>query len=643
MFDILTKLASIVGEEKPATIKEWGGDPADLKVDPGKPDRDPAEERSELVDSWADSVIDEFEHYRDWRQMTDDQLERLAGIIAADLGAPEEIVHIIISDHADSHRQSRDAFQSMMGGSADELTKGLTIRKSTVEGQHDTDWVSGALQKVGNLAKREKLLPTGHLKQVTGHKQAKDATADSIRDPNIVHFYDRRAVKSSESQGSQGDVGGAHGEETISPIHGENMEHDLTMESLRVLSGMNKAIAECGIPTAMVGGSHAPASINITAASGSELTGMLKDIMNLAGVKSTEPEHKPIDVLASPAEVDHIPGRPDMAALIRAVDEPEMTKDSMNDELEVEGMPEKTENRPWDSSPHEKERQDGVRKFGDMNSGDHRERQAGLARAKPTVESIAASLFAEYEKFMSEESTQLDELSPRTLSNYSAKAKGQASWAKGVAAHGSISGTAAAKPYEKLAAKRQAGAAKADQRTGDNADAQTYNWAKNGGYGDKTNPAIKEEVTADDLETLVQQYKAGEISYEELKDRLDSLEYTDQSMRQGEMGMYDGDTPAGHRAWDREKDEWDDYDQDYEDDFDDVEEFESMYESKKPSAGLSNKEKSSVVKKAKAGKDIGKPGKGFAKVEKAAKAGGAKDPKAVAAAAMWKGQAAKKK
>jgi hypothetical protein len=56
----------------------------------------------------------------------------------------------------------------------------------------------------------------------------------------------------------------------------------------------------------------------------------------------------------------------------------------------------------------------------------------------------------------------------------------------------------------------------------------------------------------------------------------------------------------------------------------------------KPSAGLSKKEKSAVVKKAKAGGDIGKPGKGFAKVEKAAAKSGAKDPKAVAAAAMWK-------
>lgn len=61
----------------------------------------------------------------------------------------------------------------------------------------------------------------------------------------------------------------------------------------------------------------------------------------------------------------------------------------------------------------------------------------------------------------------------------------------------------------------------------------------------------------------------------------------------------------------------------------------------KPSAGMTKKQKSAVVKKAKAGEDIGKPGKGFKKVVAAAKKGGAKDPTAVAAAAMWK-QAKKK-
>jgi hypothetical protein len=54
----------------------------------------------------------------------------------------------------------------------------------------------------------------------------------------------------------------------------------------------------------------------------------------------------------------------------------------------------------------------------------------------------------------------------------------------------------------------------------------------------------------------------------------------------------------------------------------------------KPSAGLSKGEKSAVVKKAKAGGDIGKPGKSFDKLAKSA--GGGEKGKKIAAAAMWK-------
>jgi len=59
---------------------------------------------------------------------------------------------------------------------------------------------------------------------------------------------------------------------------------------------------------------------------------------------------------------------------------------------------------------------------------------------------------------------------------------------------------------------------------------------------------------------------------------------------------------------------------------------------KKPSSGLTKKEKSEVVKKAKAGKDIGKKGKGFEDLaKKAAKQYGSKEKgEKVAAAAMWK-------
>ena len=68
-------------------------------------------------------------------------------------------------------------------------------------------------------------------------------------------------------------------------------------------------------------------------------------------------------------------------------------------------------------------------------------------------------------------------------------------------------------------------------------------------------------------------------------------------------------------------------------------EYKNFVSEGKPSAGMSAKEKSSLAKKASAGKDIGKPGKSFDKV--AAKAGGGEKGKKIAAAAMWKNAAKK--
>lgn len=62
-----------------------------------------------------------------------------------------------------------------------------------------------------------------------------------------------------------------------------------------------------------------------------------------------------------------------------------------------------------------------------------------------------------------------------------------------------------------------------------------------------------------------------------------------------------------------------------------------MVKKKKPSSEISKKKKSSIVKMAKKGKDIGKPGKGFAKiVKKASKKYGKKSAQKIAAAQMWK-------
>ena len=73
-------------------------------------------------------------------------------------------------------------------------------------------------------------------------------------------------------------------------------------------------------------------------------------------------------------------------------------------------------------------------------------------------------------------------------------------------------------------------------------------------------------------------------------------------------------------------------------DLDKVRDKYDKYDESAPSAGLSKEKKSAVVKKAKAGGDIGKPGKGFKGLAaKAAKEYGSKEKgEKVAAAAMWK-------
>ncbi len=66
-----------------------------------------------------------------------------------------------------------------------------------------------------------------------------------------------------------------------------------------------------------------------------------------------------------------------------------------------------------------------------------------------------------------------------------------------------------------------------------------------------------EQIDSDDLEELMNQYKNGDISLEQLKDQLDSLEQTDYSMRQGEMGNPDW---KDDQTYNREKSSWDDAD-----------------------------------------------------------------------------------
>ena len=103
---------------------------------------------------------------------------------------------------------------------------------------------------------------------------------------------------------------------------------------------------------------------------------------------------------------------------------------------------------------------------------------------------------------------QLDELSPATLSSYGRKAAGQAGWAHGVAS--ALKGPEG-DPYAKFQQKRAAGV---KQAVGKGANVnmgnvEPYDWAKQGGHGDATNPAMRKRGMSENTELNAMLRHAG--------------------------------------------------------------------------------------------------------------------------------------
>lgn len=95
------------------------------------------------------------------------------------------------------------------------------------------------------------------------------------------------------------------------------------------------------------------------------------------------------------------------------------------------------------------------------------------------------------------------------------------------------------------------------------------------------NKSLNEGVDPHDIEDLAKKFSSGEIDYDEFKSSLESLEYTDHSMRQGEMGHPD---MRDDMAWDKERKEWDDFDSYHSDEEpDDYEEYEESNRNNSPS------------------------------------------------------------
>lgn len=168
---------------------------------------------------------------------------------------------------------------------------------------------------------------------------------------------------------------------------------------------------ECG----MMPGSTTPASINITAGSGVELSHMLQDIMSLAGVHKVEPAQmapskdydadsmkRLIDTMNEPAE-EGLLGTMAGAGIGAALGGPlgaavgGAAGDKITGDEEQEEAYDNTPDDPKDVPDY-----DSNKLAYDPNDGDHKERQAGLPRAVP-METIEQKLYKEYQEFIAEE------------------------------------------------------------------------------------------------------------------------------------------------------------------------------------------------------------------------------------------------
>ena len=160
--------------------------------------------------------------------------------------------------------------------------------------------------------------------------------------------------------------------------------------------GVAEGLEECGMIGSGMSQPHSPASINMTAATGEELSSMLKDIMQLAGMKQVGADdlghdHEPAVISATPsisiAKLDDEPS--DMKSMISKID-------SMNEPTEEEY--DNTPNDPTDTNEFDAEQH----AHHENPPGADRKGNANNPRAYDTNESVTSKLMSEYQKFINE-------------------------------------------------------------------------------------------------------------------------------------------------------------------------------------------------------------------------------------------------
>jgi hypothetical protein len=187
----------------------------------------------------------------------------------------------------------------------------------------------------------------------------------------------------------------------------------------------NANLEECG-PMGMMGGMsqpQTPASVNITAGSGQELSAMLKDIMSLAGIHKVEPDHlgvepEPMTLTAEPVAA--------VGPMHTASDDMRSVIDKLNPDMdgeqdgEQDGEEEETDEGMWDNSGNkptnvppmnhdamlnkdmQNQDQAGHQGVGDRNDGKQPKAFPGKALGPKAFPTMEAQLMAEYKRFISE-------------------------------------------------------------------------------------------------------------------------------------------------------------------------------------------------------------------------------------------------
>ena len=257
-------------------------------------------------------------------------------------------------------------------------------------------------------------------------------------------------------------------------------------------------LAECGVQSLGV----SPSSISVTAGSGPELSGILRDMMSLAGISQSNVPPSTVTVVPS---AHGSTGNDSMANLIGMIDDAEDTADEPHhDEEDME-----EERRPsYDNSPNERVSSidpDQLVQGGKsaprpaINGGDN-----PLARMRESTDVASASskLFKDYKQYVAESEARISEISAQPARDVSVKrpANMQASVKASDAAN-----TSKVRPRV---------------REGSTPLGSTWSIHKESRISEDTHA----EVDADDVASLAAKLQSGEISYNDFKEKLASLE-----------------------------------------------------------------------------------------------------------------------